>query len=259
VNVEPAAQRCVGIPAAAMLLHDVSHRQPAEVAEGVAILRTAIADAFARVTQLTTGDIAPVTLVVHGPEVQVLASPVASLRPLGLDIQSDVVVAPIDDLASTAQVTATRVAALTGDAAIMALQAQQGFGPAVGVRVLVVPNDMPEARLDALCDSLAHQVAGHVVVASDLAATLTETSPGYLAAGAEDWDQAIVTCLGAPSDERERVLADSGPADAERFVARGWMPLRILSRVAAQRDQALTVLAYQAPRGVGQVVVGPAG
>lgn len=257
MNMEPAAQTCVGIPAAAILLEEASHRQPADVAQGVAILRTAIADAFARMMRPATGDVPPVTIVVAGPDVQVMTAPVASLRPVGLYITSDVVAAPIDDLACAAQVGATQVTALTGDAAIMALQVQKGLGSAVPVRVLAVPGDLPESRLNAITDSLVHQVPGHVVVASDLAATLDETSPGYLVPGADNWDQAIIACLDAPADVRERVLAESGPADADHFVARGWMPLRILSRVAALGDQALAVLAYQSPRGVGQVVVGP--
>ena len=258
MNMKPTAHSCVGIPAAAMLLEEVSHRQPTDVAEGVATLRIAISDVFARAMPPETTDVAPVTIVVAGPALQVITSPVASLRPLGLDITSDVVTAPSDDLALAAKVDAIQVAALTGDAAIMALQVQEALGSAVGIRVLEVPGDLAEARLNALADRLAHHVPGHVVVAADLAATLSEASPGYLTPGADDWDQAIVECLSAPADERERALAHSGPADAEHFGARGWMPLRVLSRVAAQRDQTLTVFAYEAPRGVGQVVVGPA-
>jgi hypothetical protein len=234
----------LGIPAAPMLLDAVTPTPPPELAAGIDRLRAEIAEALAGPPP------GPTVVVVAGVTLAVAAPTSASLASYGHP-QASAPVTPADAagrLGSALGVEVETGVTASGDDAVLALHLV-AHTPAEPVVVVRLPPD--PAAVDAVADALA---AGswRIVTATDLAATLTLDSPGYIVDGADDWDRAA---LAAVRDVDLAGLDAIGPGEAERVEARGWAPLRLLVALASRDGQRPSTLHYDAPRGVGQLVV----
>jgi hypothetical protein len=228
-----------------MLLADVSPHVPDEIAGDVARLREAIAQVLAAEHD------GPTVLVVSGDTLGVTIAPGASLASYGHP-QAAATLAVGNQhaapLASALGVELEQAETLHGDDAVLALHvvAQDPHAPLL---VLRLPADT--VAIDAAAEALAG-LAGRVVAACDLAATLTDASPGAKVDGAEDFDSAVVEAVAAVDVAALDVL---GPAEAARVLARGWAPVRLLVALAGRTGQAPVSLLRLAPRGVGLLVV----
>lgn len=240
-----------GVPAAAMLLPHLADRQPPAIVEGVELLRHAIAEV---VSSIAAGQTDLVTLVVAGDTTMLSVADEVDLRPLGLAIRVPIARAPVPKADRDVDAVVIDQPALTGDAAVLALQVLHHGGEHLRLRTLTVPRDLDPDRIMRLASGMMRD--GAVVVAGDLAATLTAGSPGYLVEGASDFDAQVVAAAVDSPDRLADVLARFGPRAAERVMAKGWMPLRLLAACAVQCSATLDVAAYEAPRGVGQIVIG---
>lgn len=120
------------------------------------------------------------------------------------------------------------------------------------VSVEVVPERMAPRDAAALGAGLA---ASHdrvaVVAMGDGSAALTARAPGYLVAGAADWQDEVERLVGAAD------LAGIGELtveDAERYRAAGRAAWQVLAGAAAGASWHGALLAAEAPYGVGYVV-----
>ena len=243
----------LAVPAAPLLLPAASPAQPAGAADAVAALR---ADVMTAISGLPEVD--AVVLLAGASEPLVYDAREATLASYGLPrARADIVVDGSLLAAVSARGQAPRVRSdrLDGDLAVLALLIADRWPgmPLVPVSVAAAADvsslGAVAAGIVGAADAVGRDVA--VVAASDLAATLDETSPGYLVDGAADWDAAAVDAV---RTEDVTGMAALGPAEAARVQARGWAPLTVLLHVADQSGASITRVDYHAPRGVGQLV-----
>lgn len=247
------------VPAAPLMLPEVSPGQPAHLRGAVAALR---ADARAAIGGLPDADVV-VLLAGHpgatpgAPPATVHGTARASMRPLGTDLVADLDV-PADLAVAVAAAAGCALDAddpLGPDHAVLALlvRAVRGDTPVLPV---AVPPAAAAADLVALGARLVaalrdHAATATVVCCGDLATGLRPGGPGDVIAAAGRWDAAVMrACAGGDLAD----LPDAGPAEAVRVGARGWAPLVVLHgacRAAGLRPVRAT---YRAPLGVGQLV-----
>jgi hypothetical protein len=117
------------------------------------------------------------------------------------------------------------------DLVVLAAQAVTALPelPVVGLSVAV---DAPVSDLEAAGRAVAAAAGGDtghllLVVAADLSASRTSTSPGYLVDGAPETDDAIVAALRAGGEAAATTLANLGPEGAAAFALRGYAPLLV--------------------------------
>ncbi|MBW3658565.1 MAG: hypothetical protein KY457_07995 [Actinobacteria bacterium] len=240
------------VPAAPLLLPQVSPGVPAADAEAVARLRDAVA---ATVDALPDADV--VVLIGSGPR-GFRERARSSLRPLG--IVADDVVLPVDAELLTHATRITQYPVLIGgglavDNAVLARLAHRRYGDIPVLPVSVAPEtdgqvlvNIGAGLVEALRDT--HR-AGAVLATSDLSAGLGRTSPRYDVAGAAAWDQLVLRAVGSGDVD---ALAALGPAEAARVHGRGWGPLTVLGGLAAAaRLHPVEEPGYDVVRGVGRL------
>lgn len=243
------------IPAAPLVLPDASPAQPAEVAEQVTELRTRVHDALQRLPAQGTA-----LLLDAGPESLVHHADRASLAGYGLP-QAEAPLRQDTELLSavSARGQAPRVRSdrLDGDPAVLALLLAVQR-PTLQVAAVTVPRGASAQGLADIAvgirsaiDALDRPVT--VVATGDLAATLTERSPGYLVDGAVSWD---ATAVAAVERGDRQAFADLGPQEARRVKAIAWAPIVVALELAGAADRSFAEVHYLAPRGVGQLVAG---
>lgn len=241
------------VPAAPLLLADVSPRQPEDVAGEVARLRAAVDEVLRGLP-----DVDVIVLIAGGDDATLPDGGCVDLAGYGHpQVRADV---PVDRelLAAVATRTSTprvRADVLTGDLAVLSLlvQAARPDATVLPVTVAVTAGAASlggfAAGLSAAVDATGREVA--VVAAGDLSAARETTSPGHLVEGAKAWDEAAVTAL---AEGDIAAFGQLGPGEARRVVARGWAPLAVLLQVARTADLHLGRTELLAPRGVGQLV-----
>lgn len=235
-----------------MLRREVSTRQPDDVAAGIQRLNDRIAHALAGCGEVATK---ATTLVVVGGGWSLSTAPMIDLGPLGVPWHTPAVSAPAGPLGNAITHVEAARRALTGDAAILALHLHEHLGSHVPLRVLTVPSDASRDELTMLVEHLVAEGEGLVVAATDLASTLTVASPGYIVDGAVEFDAEVVRVCDGDAQRLLEGLDRLGAHEARRVGARGWSPLRLLATGACATGTQLQALAYEAPRGVGQLVV----
>jgi hypothetical protein len=241
------------VPSAPLLLPAVSPRQPASLADAVADLRGAVADALAALPPVDT-----IVLVAGGEDATLPDGGCADLAGYGHpQARADV---PVDRalLAAVATRTGTpriRADVLTGDLGVLTLLVAAAR-PEAQILPATVAHGAGAATLGGFAagvvagvETLGREVA--VVASGDLSSSRDATSPGYLVEGATAWDDAVVAALAA--DDLEALTA-LGPAEAGRVGARGWSSLVVLLHVARAAGSRLADPRLSAPRGVGQLV-----
>ena len=244
----------IAVPAAPLLLPAATPTPPPLDAAAVDALR---ADSRAALSALATVDV--VVLMAGGSEPLVHDADVATLSSYGVagtdtTIETDLEL--LVAIAARGQASRLRSERLDGDLAVLALQvaAARPDVPVVPVTVAGLAN---AAALGGVAAGLVGAVAAvgrrvGIVAAGDLAATLDQTSPGYLVDGASGWDAAACAALRTCDLDAMGAL---GPDDAARFQARGWAPLTVMLTIAAARSVMLGTASYHVTRGVGAVVV----
>lgn len=130
----------------------------------------------------------------------------------------------------------------------------RGIVPVVPVRVPAGTEGEVLVTVGASIEQAAQDagMTANVVVAADLSAALDETSPRYRVAGAREWDAAVIEAV--EHHDLGRVV-ELGPDEALRVHALGWAPLVVLHGAAAAGGLLPEFVGYDAPRGVGQLVV----
>jgi hypothetical protein len=124
--------------------------------------------------------------------------------------------------------------------------------PSCPVAVEVVAFETPPADAAALGATLAASAARvGLLVMGDGAATLTPRAPGYVVEGARQWQRDVDQMLGSASVEAVAALS---PDDAERFAAAGRAAWQVLAGAARGSTWRGTLLAAEAPYGVGYTV-----
>lgn len=243
------------MPAAPVLLPEVSPDQPDGDREAVATVRDEIADTFRR---LPTGA-EVVVLLAPGPR-GVHGAAVSSLRILGVNV--DDVQLPVDSMlvphvTRLMQYPLSLGGTLPVEHAVLTRLVADHLGhvpvlpisvdPATDGAVLVsVGAALVEALRDAGRDAI-------IIATGDLSACLTDASPGYVVDGAQSTDQAIVEALAQQDPD---TLAGLGPDEAARVQASAWAPLTALNgAVAAGRLVVDGHPIYDVMRGVGRVHV----
>ena len=240
------------VPAAPLMVPSASPDQPDEIREEVASLREA---AHRVLANLPTTDV--VVLLAAGAR-GFHDTAHATLRPFG--VRDAEVTLPVarDLISHVTRLTQYPVFVsedLDASHAVLALLLHAARGP-VPVLPLAVP---PGTDGDVLVHVGASLLEGlrdagmtaTMVSAGDLSACLDESSPGYVVAGAQDWDRAAVTAIRRGDAAG---FADLGPQDADRLMARSWPPLAVLAGAVAAARLSPTEVRYAAPRGVGEVV-----
>jgi hypothetical protein len=241
------------VPAAPMLLPQVSSHQPDGVAGDLVALRRAVGEVLVGLPAVQT-----LVLVVGAEDATLPDGGCVDLAGYGYpQVRADV---PVDRDLLRAVATGTntprvRSDVLTGDLAVLALQVAAAR-PEVEVLPVTVATTAGPPALGGLAAGLLTAVeqtgrAVAVVAAGDLSASRDTTSPGYLVEGATAWDDAMVAALAA--DDLDTVTG-LGPSEARRVAARGWAPLALALQVARAADLRFDRLELHAPRGVGQLV-----
>lgn len=118
--------------------------------------------------------------------------------------------------------------------------------------VEVVPDDAAPQEAAALGAGLAasaDRVA--LLVMGDGSAAMTTRAPGYVVDGASAWQAEVERMLETADVEG---LAALSPTEATRFRAAGRAPWQVLAGAAADGRWQSTLLAAEAPYGVGYVV-----
>lgn len=241
------------VPAAPMLLDEVSPRQPAAIAEDVERLR-------ARTLEVLRGlpDVDVIVLIVGGDDATLPDGGCVDLAGYGYpQVRADV---PVDRelLAAVATRTSTprvRANVLTGDLGVLTLLVVK-VRPGAHVLPVTVASGAGVASLGGFAAGLSSAVAATgrdvaVVAAGDLSAARGTSSPGYLVDGAIRWDAAAIAAVEAGDVE---AFAALGPGEARRVVARGWAPLAVLLHVARAAELRIARAELSAARGVGQLV-----
>lgn len=240
------------VPAAPLLLPEVSPAQPEPVREDVARLRELSREAIASLPR------ADVTVVVAAGPRGIHDSAVASLAPLGVPwarAELPVPTEAVEHLSRLVQHPMLRGDELGVALAVLALQVRDVRG-IVPVLPLSVPAGTDFDVLTSVGASIAEAVedaglTATVVAAGDLSAGLHESSPRWRIDGAERWDAEAVRAF---ADGELKRLRDLGPEEAERVAALGWAPLAVLHGLVAAGGLAPELLGYLAPLGVGQLV-----
>jgi hypothetical protein len=241
------------VPAAPMLLPQVSARQPEAVATQLAALRRATGEVLTGLPPVDT-----VVLVVGAEDATLPDGGCVDLAGYGYpQVRGDV---PIDRELLRAVATGTntprvRADLLTGDLAVLALQIA-AVRPEVEVLPVTVAATARPPALGGMAAGLLTAVerSGRdvaVVAAGDLSASRDTTSPGYLVEGATGWDEAMLAALATVDLD---AVAELGPGEARRVAARGWAPLALAAQLARAVDLRFERLELHAPRGVGQLV-----
>ncbi len=243
------------IPAAPLLLPAASPAQPSENVAEVAALRDRVRRVLERLPEAET-----VLLLDGGPESVVHDADRASLAgygypQVGVDVRIDREL--LAAVSSRGQAPRVRSDRLDGDPAVLALLLAE-VRPELALAPVTVPRGASARSLHDIAIGLAGALATvertvAVIAAGDLAATLTERSPGYLVDGATSWDGAAVAAVRAGDPD---AFAQLGPEDAARVRARGWAPIVVALQLAAPDHLAFAEVHYLAPRGVGQLVAG---
>jgi hypothetical protein len=241
------------VPAAPLLLRDVSRGQPDHVADQVADLRRRVDRALDPLA-----DVDSVMLLAAGDEALVHDANRATLASYGYpevacELAHDEEL--LQAVSARGQIPRVRDDRLDGDLAVLAT-AVTDRAPHVCVLSVTVPGNAGRDALAATAAGVAGAAQASdrrvaLVTAGDLAATLDTSSPGYLVDGAAEWDAAAVAAV------RDRDLdgfAALGPGRARDVRARGWAPLLVLLGVLAQCDRRFDEVDYLVPRGVGQLV-----
>lgn len=243
------------IPAAPLLLPAASPAQPSDIAAAVQELRTHVNQVLHRLPEAGTAlllDAGPESLVHHADRASLagygIAQAEATLR-LDADLLAGV--------SARGQAPRVRSDRLDGDPAVLALLLA-AHRPTLRVAAITVPRGASARGLADIAvgiGSAIDAVAGPVTVIAtgDLAATLTERSPGYLVEGAAAWDAAAVDAV-----ERgdRQAFADLGPQEAQRVRAIAWAPIMVALELAGAGDVSFPEVHYLAPRDVGQLVAG---
>jgi hypothetical protein len=243
------------LPAAPLLLPAASPAQPAAFASAVQQLRTAVDSVLRDLPSATTA-----LLLLPDDEALVIDAPSASLASYGLpEATSPVTIDATLIAAVSARGQAPRVRSdhLTGDAGVLALLLAEAR-PDLALAPVTVPRRASAAGLDGIAMGLTRAISSvddevAVVAAGDLAATLDTTSPGYLVAGAADWDANLVAAVRAGDAHAAGSL---GPEEAGRVQARGWAPITVALSLAQGCEWRFRAVTYLAPKGVGQIVAG---
>lgn len=122
----------------------------------------------------------------------------------------------------------------------------------VPVAVEVVPDDVAPEDAVALGAALAASDDRVAVIAmGDGSAALTPKAPGYVVEGAVEWQSMVERALGQPD---VAAIAQVTAADALRYLAAGRPAWQVLAGAAAGGAWQGTLLAAEAPYGVGYVV-----
>jgi hypothetical protein len=240
------------VPAAPLLLPDASPQQPDPDRSAVARLRARVDETLGA---LPDADV--IVLIAPGPR-GVHDRARASLRPLGIareDVSLSVdrklvphttrltqyPLALGGDLGIEHTILVRLIHALRPDATVLPVS----VAPSTDGGVLI---NVGASLVEALRDAGR---TGAFVAAADLSAALTETSPGYLADGAADWDRRLV---GAFTRRDTAAVAGLGPHDAARMRAIGWAALTVLAGATAVARLAVAGdLRYDVVRGVGRL------
>lgn len=241
------------VPAAPLLLPEVSAHQPEGIAAEVAALRQAVDEVLTALPPVDT-----VVLVVGAEDVSLPDGGCVDLAGYGYpQVRADV---PVDRellrvLATGTNTPRVRADVLTGDLAVLTLLVAAAR-PEVEVLPVTVATAAGLPALGGLAAgmTIALERTGRdvaVVAAGDLSASRDTTSPGYLVAGALEWDEAMLAALGG--DDLDAV-GELGPAEAARVGARGWAPLALALQLALTSGLRFERLELHAPRGVGQLV-----
>jgi hypothetical protein len=241
------------LPASALLLPDAAPGIPSGAIEAITALREDVARALDRLPAT-----ASVVLLGSGDEPLVHDAERATLASYGLPDAHASVTVDLELLAAFAargQAPRVRSDRLDGELAVLALLVGR-VRPEACIVAVSVPRRADATALAGTAAGLRGAAAAvdrpvAVVAASDLAATLTTASPGYLVAGADAWDAAATAAVRAADTS---AMAGLGPADAAEVQARGWAPLTVLLELAVALDHRFDEVRYHAPRGVGQLV-----
>ncbi len=119
-------------------------------------------------------------------------------------------------------------------------------------RVEVVPEDAAPHDAVALgAELVAPAGRWALVVMGDGSSALTAKAPGYVVEGAAGWQAEVERMLATADVEG---LAALSPTEASRFHAAGRAPWQVLAGAAADGTWQSTLLAAEAPYGVGYVV-----
>jgi hypothetical protein len=240
------------IPAAPLLLPDVSPDQPQEVRPGVRRLRELASDALDAVPAVDA------YVLVGSGKRGIYDRGQATLAPLGADharISLPIAQPVIEHLSRLTQYPMFRGDTLDVETSVLALAVH-----AVRGEVPILPVSVPRAAdfdvLVSIGASIREAVgqAGMgvaVICASDLSAGLDGSSPAGRIEGARAWDDQVVEACRAGDLAG---LRDLGPDEASRVQAHGWASLAVFHGVCAGRLR-VECLGYEAPRGVGYVVL----
>lgn len=248
-----ALHAAIAVPAAPLVLPAASPAQPAEVAGPLGELREEVDAALTTLPERGTA-----VLLATGQESLLPAASLATLASYGLpDVRTEITVddALLTAIGSRGQAPRLQCDTLDGDLAVLALLVAAAR-PALAVVPVTIPAGADAPALDAVAAGLTGAIGASerpvgVVAAGDLAATLSTTSPGYLVAGAERFDEQVVAAVRSADVD---ALVGLGASAAERVQARGWAPLVVLLRIAAAAGRFPRHVGYHAPRGVGQLV-----
>lgn len=124
--------------------------------------------------------------------------------------------------------------------------------PSCPVAVEVVAFETSPLDAAALGAELgASAVRVGLLVMGDGAATLTPKAPGYVVEGAGEWQRDVEQMLGSAAVEAVAALATD---DADRFAAGGRAAWQVLAGAARESAWQGTLLASEAPYGVGYTV-----
>lgn len=124
--------------------------------------------------------------------------------------------------------------------------------PSCPVAVDVVAGSTPPQDAAAVGVELAASaVRVGLLVMGDGAATLTPKAPAYVVEGAGQWQREVDQMLGSAAVEAVAALSTD---DADRFAARGRAAWQVLAGAARGSAWRGTLLAAEAPYGVGYTV-----
>jgi AmmeMemoRadiSam system protein B len=241
------------VPASALLLPAAVPALPEAHRAAITALREDVARALRRLPDRGT-----VVLLGSGDEPLVHDAKRATLASYGLPDSDVAVTIDLDLLAAVAargQAPRVQSDRLDGDLAVLALLVADAR-PEASIVPVVVPRRADPSALSGTAAGLLGAATAvdrpvAVIAASDLAATLTMSSPGYLVEGSGDWDAAATAAVRAADPT---AMAALGPNEADQVQARGWAPLTVLLEVAAALGHSFEEVNYHAPRGVGQLV-----
>lgn len=239
------------VPAAPLLLPDLSPGQPRDLREEIAALRSDAQQVWEGLP--TTAE--TVVVVAAGREPALHDGALLRLAAYGhAGPHREVCVDHelLAGLATRSGMPRLRQDRLDGDLAILTAQLTAARPDVRVLPVTVRARSHASAQRELLAGLVEADRPLALVVAGDLAATLDETSPGYVVDGAADWDAAAVAALRVGDAD---AFAALGPDAAARFQARGWAPLLLLLETVRSAGLRLSTVIYRAPRGVGQVTV----